>query len=183
MVEEKTGKTKQRQQQQTNTFGKERGSRKCQRATWQRLDTCNPCTRYNPLSSDNNIVGQQTLTRLPPSRVHRCTVWAMPVSCLVVTLRESRDQKRDFQLQTTQTLEASCLFSFKSILLCTSGKCQSIKRTACMLNFIYIVQSKWYLRLKISVQGPFNSVCNRWYVFKGDNGHVSCLGFECCVHF
>ena len=122
-----------------------------------RLDTRNPCTRYNPLSSDNNIAGQQTLTRLPPSRVHRCTVWAMPVSCLVVTLRESRDQKRDFQLQTTQTLEASCLFSFKSILLCTSGKCQSIKRTACMLNFIYIVQSKWYLRLKISVQGPFNA--------------------------
>ena len=48
-----------------------------------------------------------------------------------------------------------CLFSFKSILLCTSGKCQSIKQTACMLNFIYVVQSKWYLRLKISVQGPF----------------------------
>ena len=63
---------------------------------------------------------------------------------------------RDFQLQTTQMLEASCLFSFKSILLRTSGKCQSIKRTACILNFIYIVQSKWYLRLKISVQGPFN---------------------------
>ena len=34
----------------------------------------------------------------------------------------------------------------------------SIKRTACMLNFIYIVQSKWYLRLKISVQGPFNRI-------------------------
>ena len=65
-------------------------------------------------------------------------------------------ETRDFQLQTTQMLEASCLFSFKSILLRTSGKCQSIKRTACMLNFIYIVQSKWYLRLKISVQGPFN---------------------------
>ncbi len=79
----------------------------------------------------------------------------MPVSCLVVTSRRSRDRKRDFQLQTTQMLEASCLFSFKSILLRTSGKCQSIKRTACMLNFIYIVQSKWYLRLKISVQGPF----------------------------
>ena len=29
------------------------------------------CTRYNPLSSDNNTVGQQTLTRLPPSLVHR----------------------------------------------------------------------------------------------------------------
>ena len=65
-------------------------------------------------------------------------------------------ETRDFQLQMTQMLEASCLFSFKSILLRTSGKCQSIKRTACMLNFIYIVQSKWYLRLKISVQGPFN---------------------------
>ena len=51
--------------------------------------------------------------------------------------------------------EASCLFSFKSILLRTWGKCQSIKRTACMLNFTYVVQSKWYLRLKISVQGPF----------------------------
>ena len=70
-------------------------------------------------------------------------------------------ETRDFQLQTTQMLEASCLFSFKSILLRTSGKCQSIKWTACMLNFIYIVQSKWYLRLKISVQGPFNMVSSR----------------------
>ena len=51
-------------------------------------------------------------------------------------------ETRDFQLQTTQMLEASCLFSLKSILLRTSGKCQSIKRTACMLNFIYVVQSK-----------------------------------------
>ena len=44
-------------------------------------------------------------------------------------------ETRDFQLQTTQMHEASCLFSFKSILLRTSGKCKSIKRTACMLNF------------------------------------------------
>ena len=51
-------------------------------------------------------------------------------------------ETRDFQLQTTQILEASCLFSFKSILLRTSGKFQSIKRTACMLNFIYIIQSR-----------------------------------------
>ena len=51
-------------------------------------------------------------------------------------------ERRDFQLQTTQMLEASCLFSLKSILLHTSGKCKSIRRTACMLNFIYIVQSK-----------------------------------------
>ena len=42
-----------------------------------------------------------------------------------------------FEMQTTQMLEASCLFSFKSILLRTSGKCQSIKRTACMLNYLY----------------------------------------------
>ncbi len=28
-------------------------------------------TRYNPLSSDNNTAGQQTLTRLPRSLVHR----------------------------------------------------------------------------------------------------------------
>ena len=48
------------------TLWKERGGRKCQRATWQRLDTHNPCTRCNPLSSDNNTAGQQTLTRLPP---------------------------------------------------------------------------------------------------------------------
>ena len=51
-------------------------------------------------------------------------------------------ETRAFQLQTTQMLEASCLFSFISILLRTSGKYQSIKRTACMLNFISIVQSK-----------------------------------------
>ena len=70
-------------------------------------------------------------------------------------------ETRDFQLQTTQMLEVSCLFSFKSILLRTSGKCQSIKRTACMLNFIYIVQSKWYLRLEISVLGPFKAVSTR----------------------
>ena len=71
---------------------------------------------------------------------------------------------RDFQLQTTQLLEASCLFSFKSILLRTSGECQSIRRTAWMLNFIYIVQSKWYLRLKISVQGPLMSSDVSWHI-------------------
>ena len=32
IMEEKREKTKQRQQQQTNTFRKERGDRKCQRA-------------------------------------------------------------------------------------------------------------------------------------------------------
>ena len=51
-------------------------------------------------------------------------------------------ETQDFQLQMTQMLETSCLFSFRSILLRTSGKCQSIKRTACMLNFIYVGQSK-----------------------------------------
>ena len=28
----------------------------------------NPCTRYNPLSSDNNTAGQQTLMNYPPQR-------------------------------------------------------------------------------------------------------------------
>ena len=100
----------------------------------------------------------------------------MPVSCLVVTSRRSCDRKQDFQLQTTQTLETSCLFSFKSILLRTSGKCQSIKRTACMLNFIYIVQSKWYLRLKISVQGPFNKTqWNSLLILQVIKKHVLCF--------
>ena len=32
------------------------------------LDTRNPCTRYNPLSSDNNTAGQQTLTNYSTQR-------------------------------------------------------------------------------------------------------------------
>ena len=34
---------------------------------YQRLDTRNPCTRYNPLSSDNTA-GQQRLTNNPTQR-------------------------------------------------------------------------------------------------------------------
>ena len=33
-----------------------------------RLDTRNPCTRYNPLSSDNNTAGQQMLMNYPTQR-------------------------------------------------------------------------------------------------------------------
>ena len=80
----------------------------------------------------------------------------MPVSCLVVTSRD--------ETGFSAADKVSCLFSFKSILLHTSGKCQSIKRTACMLNFIYIGQSKWYLRLKISVQGPFKSFPSQYKI-------------------
>ena len=51
-------KKKRKEEQQTNkqtnktktTFSKERGGKKCQREAGQRLDTHNPCTRYNPLS-------------------------------------------------------------------------------------------------------------------------------------
>ena len=64
-------------------------------------------------------------------------------------------ETRDFQLQTMQLLEASCLFSCKSILLCTSGKCQSIKRTACMLNLIYIYNVSDIYDLKSLFRGPF----------------------------
>ena len=64
-------------------------------------------------------------------------------------------ETQDFHLQTMQMFNASCLFSFKSILLCTP--CQSIKRTACMLNFIYIVQSDIY-DLKSVFRGPSTSL-------------------------
>ena len=51
-------KKKRKEEQQTNkqtnktktTFSKERGGKKCQREAGQRLDTRNPCTRYNPFS-------------------------------------------------------------------------------------------------------------------------------------
>ena len=79
----------------------------------------------------------------------------MRVSCLVVTSRRSRDRNAGFSAADDADAR-SVVFVFIQInTLRTSGKSQSIKRTACMLNFIYIVQSKWYLRLKISVQGPF----------------------------
>ena len=43
-----------------------RKKRQVMSPTGQRLDTRNPCTRYNPLSgSDNNTAGQQTLTNYP----------------------------------------------------------------------------------------------------------------------
>ena len=40
----------------------------------QRLDTRNPCTRYNPLSSNSNMVGQQTLTNYPTQRKNESLV-------------------------------------------------------------------------------------------------------------
>ena len=53
----KKGKRERKQQQH---FLK----RKRRQAMGQRLDTRNPCTQYNPLSSNNNTAGQQTLTDL-----------------------------------------------------------------------------------------------------------------------
>ena len=55
----KKGKRERKQQQH---FLKLR-----QRATGQRLDIRNPCTRHNPLSSDNTA-GQQMLTNYPTQR-------------------------------------------------------------------------------------------------------------------
>ena len=43
-------KAKRNNKQTKTTFLKERGGKKCQREAGQRLDTRNPCTRYNPLS-------------------------------------------------------------------------------------------------------------------------------------
>ena len=63
-------------------------------------------------------------------------------------------ETRNFQLQTTQLLKASCLFSFKSILLRTPGKCQCIERTVCMLTFIYTVKVSDIYDLKAVFRGP-----------------------------
>ena len=64
MVEEK------RERKQNNDNNKQTFSEKKEEAGNvseqhdKELDTRNPCTRYNPLSSDNNTAGQQTLMRL-----------------------------------------------------------------------------------------------------------------------
>ena len=66
MVEKKRKKKKKKKLK--TAFWKERAGKKCQPATGQRLDTHNPFTQYNPLSSDNNTAGQQTLTNYPTQR-------------------------------------------------------------------------------------------------------------------
>ena len=96
------------------------------------------------------LICQTTLIQFCSSRY-----WAMRVSCLV-TSRRSRDQNVGFSAADDADAR-SAMFVFIQINTFTYLRKMSIKRTAWMLNFIYIVQSKWYLRLKISVQGPFNS--------------------------
>ena len=59
-------KKERKKEQTTNACGKERKTKLV--ANEKRLDTRNPCTRYNPLSSDNNTAGQQTLTNYPTQR-------------------------------------------------------------------------------------------------------------------
>ena len=82
--------------------------------------------------------------------------WAMRVSCLVLTSRRSRDWNPRFSA-ADDAGAGSVVFIFIQINTLTSGKCQCIKG---MFNFIYIVQCKWYVRLKISVQGPFKGGTN-----------------------
>ena len=96
------------------------------------------------------LICQTTLIQFCSSRY-----WAMRVSCLV-TSRRSRDQNVGFSAADDADAR-SAMFVFIQINTFTYLRKMSIKRTAWMLNFIYIVQSKLYLRLKISVQGPFNS--------------------------
>ena len=76
-------------------------------------------------------------------------------------------ETRDFQLQTMQLLEASCLFSFKSILSHTSEKCQCQMNSVCVKLYLCSTMYKWYLRLKISAQAPFKS--------------LSCFYFRCVL--
>ena len=90
--------------------------------------------------------------------------WAMRVSCLVLT---SHDRNLGFSAADDAAVR-SVVFVFIQINTFTYLKKTSmyqtnsvyvnfiyIVQTACMLTFIYIVQCKWYLRFKISVQGPF----------------------------
>ena len=51
------------------TFWKERGGKKCQQTAGQRLDTRNPCTRYNPF--------EPTATRQGKRRSRTKTEWAV----------------------------------------------------------------------------------------------------------
>ena len=53
------GKEEEREKRNKNTFWKESGSKKCQRATGRRLDTRNPCTRYNPFSQTTTRQGNR----------------------------------------------------------------------------------------------------------------------------
>jgi len=71
MVEEKRKKQKQ------TTFRKEGRGKNCLHATGQRLDTRNPCTRYNPLSSNNNSTRQLTLIK------KECNIKTPPHSYIV----------------------------------------------------------------------------------------------------
>ena len=61
----------------------------------QRLDTRNPCTRYNPLSSDNTA-GQQTLTNTPHKEGMRGLVKHRdyPPHSYIVTERYNSKNKR-----------------------------------------------------------------------------------------
>ena len=62
---------KRRERKQNNDNNKQTLSETELRKRRQEMSACNvSCTRYNPLSSDNTA-GQQTLTRLPPTLVHR----------------------------------------------------------------------------------------------------------------
>ena len=68
-----------------------------------------------------------------------------PCGSVVFVSGRSCDRNPGFSAADNSAAWSIVFVSFKSVLLHTSGKCQSIKRTACMLNFIYIVECKWYL--------------------------------------
>ena len=81
----------------------------------------------------------------------------MRVSCHVVTSRRSRDRNAGFSAADDADAR-SVVFVLIQINTFTYLRKMSVCQTnSVYVNFIYIVQSKWYLRLKISVQGPFNA--------------------------
>ena len=88
----------------TTLLWKERGGRKCQRTAGQRLNTRNPCTRYNPL--------EPTATRQGKRRSRTKTEWAVswnietttPHLYIVNERYNSRNQKASKEEKTNKQI-------------------------------------------------------------------------------
>ena len=96
--------------------------------------------KKTPLSTLHCILARHALklicqTTFDSILFKSCHYWAMRVSCLVVTSRRSRDQNAGFwDADDADLLEASWLFSFKSILSFTYLRKMSIYQT----NSVYV---------------------------------------------
>ena len=72
-------------------------------------------------------------------------------------------ETQDFQLQTTQLLEASCLFSFKSFTYL--GKISLYQTNSVYVKLYLYSTTKVIFDLKISVQRPFKIASYQGFLF------------------